>query len=229
MGWGCLRDLEYGVDQCAARVRLYLQSSAQLPQALSHAAKSEARSGHLPLFFFRNASSKVPNLNGAVVAFLLNTNDCGGASRVTVNVRQTFLNDTEDSDFHFRRQAAEIVRNYQIDINLAALRETIHVPAQSRSKTRQVEKRGVKEMGNGANLTGNLLHQHGIIRNRACRPGIEQMRLRLHDAYVHADRSQQLPDAVMQLASNALAFFVLHILQARGEFHLLFLDAEVGD
>ncbi len=55
------------------------------------------------------------------------------------------------------------------------------------------------------------------------------MGLSLHDADVHADRGQQLADAVVQFAGDALAFFILHVLQTRGKLDLLLLRCQVGD
>ena len=78
-------------------------------------------------------------------------------------------------------------------------------------------------MRDGANLAGNLFHQIGIFGNRSRRLGIELLGLRLHDADVHADRGQQLADAIVQFAGDALALLILHVLKARGKLRLLLL------
>src|SRR5580704_9098141 len=103
-----------------------------MPHALAHSSYSNSSAlglnrsqpfrGHsLPLVF---------NLYADSVSFALNSNQRNFASRVTMNVCQAFLHQAEYDEFHFRWESSEILRNLQINLQIAALRKTLHVPTQ---------------------------------------------------------------------------------------------------
>ena len=60
------------------------------------------------------------NLDHETIVFLLDTNRRGVAARMTMNISQTFLNDTKNCKFEIVWQPAKIGRDFQIDLNLAA-------------------------------------------------------------------------------------------------------------
>ena len=62
------------------------------------------------------------------------------------DVGEAFLDDAENRRFHVALQAAEIFGQVQINGNLAAFREPVDIPAQSRLQSGFVEKRRVKQV-----------------------------------------------------------------------------------
>jgi len=103
-----------------------------MPQALSHPIKTDAaipRRRQFPLVFRRDAFAVINNVYNQAGALWLNANFRGGASRMPMNIGETFLYDSEDGQFGVIREAVKIIRNFQVDFNLAAFRKTVHIPA----------------------------------------------------------------------------------------------------
>ena len=103
------------------------------------------------------------NVNDETIVFGLNSYSRGSTPGMTMDIGQTFLNDAENGEFYVVWQPGEIIRDFQIDVDLAALRKSIHVPAQRRDQTGDFEKGRVKKMGEGTYLAGGLLYQLGIL------------------------------------------------------------------
>jgi hypothetical protein len=61
------------------------------------------------------------------VFFALDSNQRNLASRVTMNVGQTFLHQAEYDEFHFGWEASQVLGNLQINFKTAALRKTLYV------------------------------------------------------------------------------------------------------
>ena len=89
-----------------------------MAQALAHSSDSHSRALGLNLSqsFRRYSASLVFNLYLDIVPFALNPNQRGFASRVTMNVRQAFLNKSENEEFHFRGKSSELFGNLQVDL-----------------------------------------------------------------------------------------------------------------
>jgi len=103
-----------------------------MAHALAHSSDSHSRALGLNRSqpFRGHSLSPVFNLYADSVFFALNSDQGGLASGVTMNVGQTFLHQTEYDDFHFGWESAEMIRNLQINLQIATLRKTLHVPIQ---------------------------------------------------------------------------------------------------
>ena len=82
---------------------------------------------------------------------------------MTVYVSQTLLNDPKDRNFHFVRQPAKIFGDFQIHLNMAALREAIYIPAKGGGKAGDIEQRRMQQMGDRANLARDLIDQVSVL------------------------------------------------------------------
>src|SRR5579864_410730 len=135
--------------------------AAKLPQALPHAANTNSRPTRtqVQLFFQGYAFARVFDLHNQAAVFFTNRYFCAIASGVTVNVGETLLNKPKDCDFHLVRESAELRWNLEVDFDVAAFREAVHIPAQSRCKAGDVKQRWVSQMRNGANLFADLLNE----------------------------------------------------------------------
>src|SRR5690349_19332341 len=66
------------------------------------------------------------------VFFAIHPNQRRLASGVTMNVGEAFLHQAEYDEFHLGGEPSEIVRNLQINLQTAALRQALHIPTQCR-------------------------------------------------------------------------------------------------
>ena len=89
------------------------------------------------------------------------------AARMAVDVGERFLHDTEECSLHVCREAAEVGREFQLNVDLAALGKTLDVPAQSRGQSQLIEQGRVKQVGDGAQFLGELLNQLETLANAA--------------------------------------------------------------
>src|ERR1041385_7793203 len=109
------RPTESRPNHSSRSVRCYLQSSPKPPQPLSHSSKSEssaAQFNQFVLFFRWYPFPTIPNFNRQTVPFLAETDCSRRTTRMTVNVSQTLLHDSEDSDLQFFRGLASALRWY---------------------------------------------------------------------------------------------------------------------
>src|ERR1700733_10782758 len=107
-------------------------------------------------------SAAVRNLNNNAVAFVFETYCGSRAPRVTVDIGQTFLNDSKKRELSVLGQPYKIRRDFQIHLDVAAFRESVHVPLKRRRQTCNLKKRRMKKIRNSANLPGSLFQQASI-------------------------------------------------------------------
>lgn len=150
-----------GCYEGSVLIRLNVQIATELMQALPHAAKTDAGSTRtqLQLLFQRYTLTCVLNLDDDAAIFFTNRYLRGIAFGMTMNIRETFLHQPENGNFHLVGHARELRRNLEANVDLAALREAIHVPANGRGKAGRIEQRWVQQVGNGSNLLADLLDQ----------------------------------------------------------------------
>ena len=88
-----------------------------MAHALAHSADSHSSALRLNLSqsFRGHSPSLVFNLYVDIVFCALNSNQRGFASRVTMNVRQAFLNKPEYNEFHFGRKSSEVIGDLQVN------------------------------------------------------------------------------------------------------------------
>ena len=76
-----------------------------------------------------------------------------------VNIREAFLQDAEQSCFHFSIQSCHVRWNFQIDLNPAALGKSFTVPASGGGESGFIQQRWVKEVRDGASLGEAFFHR----------------------------------------------------------------------
>src|SRR5579864_5188614 len=104
-----------------------VEATAQLPESFSHAADSHPRDagrGHLTLFFWRYTLAAILDLDANVTVRGNNANRGGQAFRMTMDIGETFLDGPENGRLRFAGKPPKILRKFQIDFNLTALRES---------------------------------------------------------------------------------------------------------
>ena len=69
-----------------------------------------------------------------------------------MNVGQTLLHDAEYHQLHFAGESAEVFRNFQRDIQLAALVQALNVPKQRSGKPGLVQQRRVQQIRSRADF-----------------------------------------------------------------------------
>src|SRR4030081_1281046 len=85
---------------------------------------------------------------------------------MAMNIGETLLHGPENRRFRFAREPLKIRGDLQIHLNLAPFGESIDVPAESRSKSRFIQERGMEQVGNRADLSTEFLYQSRTVVNR---------------------------------------------------------------
>jgi hypothetical protein len=117
---------------CSCAVRLNFQSSAQLTEAFPHSAKpysSSARRAEFQLFVHRYAFAVILNFDENPMILLMHAYRSGSTARMTMNIGKAFLDHSKNCDFHLVREPAKLGWNIQVNFNLTAFREAIHILA----------------------------------------------------------------------------------------------------
>src|ERR1700691_3810380 len=117
--------------------------AAVVRNTFAHSANAQSRALRLNLqqLFGRNALALILNFDGDDLSNTGNANRRQLAAGVTVNVGQTLLHDAEYHQLHFAGESAEVFRNFQRDIQPAALVQALNVPKQRSGKPGFVQKR----------------------------------------------------------------------------------------
>src|SRR5205807_6800372 len=84
---------------------------------------------------------------------------------MAMNVRQTFLDNTENGRFQVGRQAPKITRNFQVYFDLAALRESFQVQPQSGGKSDFIQERRMQQMRNRPHFVGEFAEKPQALPN----------------------------------------------------------------
>jgi len=74
----------------------------------------------------------VLNHNNNVAVAVPESNLRRRALGMPMNIRKAFLHHAKNGRLHLTRQTAEIVRNFKVNFNLAALGESIYIPSNRR-------------------------------------------------------------------------------------------------
>ena len=80
-----------------------------------------------------------------------------------MDVRQALLNDPEDGKLGVTWKTIKVWRDFQLYLDLAALRKAIHVPSERGGQTSDFQKGRVKKMREGTNFAGNLIHKLSVL------------------------------------------------------------------
>src|SRR5262245_25631358 len=108
----------------------------KLSKALSHAHNSDSWRRYLipgpP--FLRNAAAFVCDLQDNCIAISCYTDDGAGASRMAMNICQTFLRHAKQRGFDIGRETPDISFDSKFYLNPAPLTKTSNKPLQGRNK-----------------------------------------------------------------------------------------------
>src|ERR1700721_1282871 len=136
---------------------------------------------------------------------------------MTMYVRQTFLHQAKDHQFHIVRQSPKVLRNIDANVQAAAFKKSLQIPADGRMESVLIQKRRMQQVRGRANLAVQLLNDvldlfHFDRNFGGTAPGF------LNDlSETHAQYGQCLTGAVVQLARNMAPFFVLGSQESPGQ------------
>src|SRR5450631_3724784 len=106
--------------------------------ALSLAHTSDPDAGALRLksrqLLLRDALALILNFERHTVAVTGHTNHCTLASAVAMNVGQALLHQTKHHQLHFAGETFEVFRNFERNLQAAALAKALDIPAQGLGK-----------------------------------------------------------------------------------------------
>src|ERR1700730_12105144 len=77
---------------------------------------------------------------------------------MTVDIRQALLHYPENSRFQLLGETPEIIGELGLNLNLAALSKSLNVPPESRSESRLIQNRRIKQVRDGTHLLAHFLH-----------------------------------------------------------------------
>lgn len=78
---------------------------------------------------------------------------------MAVNVGEALLHHAENRGLRFSGQAPEVLGKIEVDSDLAAQRETIHIPAKSGRQARFVEQGRMQQVRNRPHFGGHFMDQ----------------------------------------------------------------------
>lgn len=159
----------------------------------------------------KEAVAGVDHFEGEVAVLLGKADLGGGAAGMALNVGETLLNDAEESDFERLREAVELGVGEKVGLDAAALGEALGVFLEGGNQAEIIEKRGVEEIGEGADLAGHLLGE-GAGFFKGVGGNLIVGRERLADlGEAEIDGEYGLREAIVEFAAEAAALFVLEI------------------
>src|ERR1700730_4930543 len=145
-------------------------------------------------------ASSVCNLQYDRIICLSNENVCCCAARMSLDIGQTLLKDSEQDQFSVPREPTELLRSLETSFDSATFRETFQVPRDRGIEPHLFEHWRVQEIGNGADFFYARV-------NKICAFCVffrETHRIEFHLQY-----GEVLPQTVMNLTSNSTPFFIL--------------------
>src|SRR6266576_2458263 len=120
---------------CSIARRIYFERATELANSLSHPADSDSRFAgqlHLRSSFRRYAFTSILGFNPNLAVGSRKRNLRHGTAGMAMDVGQAFLYDTKDWGFDLARKAAEVWRDLQVHLNLAAFAKSFQKQSQSR-------------------------------------------------------------------------------------------------
>jgi hypothetical protein len=130
---------------------------------------------------------------------------------VAVNVGQTLLQHAKKSQLEILGKPSQIVGHIQLDVDAAALRKTLNIPAGGGREADFIQKWGMQEVRDGSRLSNGLIEKLNCGQKFGSWLGAGKY------FQIHFDARQILAQAVMQFAGKLAALLILHLQQARGE------------
>src|SRR5215813_1072628 len=150
---GGVSDRNFCDDRRSCHRGRNLKFATQLAHTFFHASQPDTQYTGTPAIskhLWRNPDTVIDDLQARHALADRQSNLCRPACRMTMNIGQTFLEDSKHCQFQVRRQTAEIGRDFEVRRGLAALRKSFQVPGNGRLQTQLIQHRGVHQMRNGA-------------------------------------------------------------------------------
>src|SRR5262245_15101777 len=105
----------------------------------------------------------VSNLSMKPLVLMSNSYRTRRTSGVAMHVGQAFLHETKHSKRDLPGEAVEIVRDLNRSPDLAALRESFDIAAESQRKSDFVQQRWMQKIGDGTDLRIDLVHDPRVL------------------------------------------------------------------
>src|SRR3979411_2484309 len=77
---------------------------------------------------------------------------------MTMDIRQALLHYPDKGRYQLLGETPEIIGEFGLNLNLAALCKSLNVPAESRSESGLVQQRRMKQVRDGAHFLAHFLH-----------------------------------------------------------------------
>jgi hypothetical protein len=141
-------------------------------------------------------ASLVPDFEQHFSACRGETNRDGARRRMTMDIREAFLHDTEEGDLDRPRQAPDIVKGHD-DVNAASAGETLREQADGRYQTGFIEQRRVQQVRVHPHLPAALICQGSTFGEYLGASSVEDRRVLFEESEIHAQHRQILRDRVV--------------------------------
>src|SRR6266853_3181212 len=132
----------------AVPIRIDFQRATKLAKSFPHPADSNSRRTRRQEYQFfvgRYAFTVILYFNSNLAVRGNNADGRAWAFRMTMDVCETFLHQPKDRRLHISRQAGKILRQFQVHLYSAALRESLDVPAKGRCQPGFIKKRWMEQ------------------------------------------------------------------------------------
>lgn len=113
-----------------------------------------------------HAFAAIGDFEADAVGFANQANGGPGAAGMAMHVGQTFLHDAEEDQFVFGGKGTNGFGDVEVDLNFAAFGKTGDVPLEGGAEVAGFQRRRMKKIGEGANLTHDLAIDVGTFVNR---------------------------------------------------------------
>lgn len=157
----------------------------------------------------------------------------GFAAGMAVNIAETFLHHAEDGQLQFVGQAVEFVDG-QIDLDGGALLQALDIPSQGGAQAEFIEQRRMEQVGSGANFLIQFASEGDGFLDQGANSGADFVRFGVGFGpgfgavllagfcgdliEIHGNGRDDLTGAIVQIAGEAAALFILSGHQADGKF-----------
>ena len=206
-----------------------VEPATKLSHALAHAGDTDAETGFVRLLRTivgreMQAPAKVDDFESDGGVFLKQANPGGRATGMALNVGEAFLDDAEQGGFDRLGQAGELRAELEASVDAAAFAEPLEVFVERGDETEIIEKRRVEKIGKSADFARHLLGEGTGFFERASSGLIVRMDGLACLSETEIDGQDGLRKAVVELATDAAALFVLELEELRREL----MDGALG-
>ena len=208
-------------DSCALSIGVNFEGASEFPDTFPHPAKPHSRvrtHGKGKTILQGYPSTFIADLNDKLLFRGKPNLDTGRfASGMAVDVGEALLNDPENRNFDIGGQAANFGREVHVHLYVTAFGKASCERLNRGHKADFVKKRRVKEMRNRANLLRQLFDKESVLAENVGSLWAELIRLPESHTVVHGECGDDLSHAIVEVAGDAPALFILCGNQAGGK------------